>query len=322
MEETLNKILKKNGLIYLPINNSISFDKIYKLYIENIIYIPNIDIEYHYLGIYYKYICDDYDKAIHYLDVAAELGFIISKRSLGLIYITPGNYFKPEKALKYFKEALDQGCYQIHLSLGYFYRFIEVNYELMEYHYREAFKRGITNAYIELGNFYKSKGEINSMIECFTEDIEKNNSSYAMYELSLYYYNNKEYDLMEKYINMAIERNNSKAMFLYGNYYYDYYEYDMALKYYVMAALNGDVNAFEKAIKISFYTDNNSSYDCLLELILTNNDLDYELPYIFKKIRCYIQNNLELINNHFEYSLNGPGYVIAKKNFENQIKNI
>src|SRR6266705_5201380 len=85
MESVLIEYLNKNNILYISSENEELIEKSYNIFINNIIYVPELPIEYHYLGIYYR-IHKDYDNMMLNLKIAAENDFSPSINALGSYY--------------------------------------------------------------------------------------------------------------------------------------------------------------------------------------------------------------------------------------------
>uniref|UniRef100_A0A6C0EEK6 Uncharacterized protein n=1 Tax=viral metagenome TaxID=1070528 RepID=A0A6C0EEK6_9ZZZZ len=139
--------------------------------------------------------------------------------------------------------------------VGYYYQFIDINYELMKKYYLIAIEKGNTDAMVNLGNYYRDIEKISELMKkYYLMAIERGNDD-ALTDFGYYYHCiNINYDLMKKYYLMAIEKGNSTAMNNLACYYdikYDsqnYYEssnynYNMLTKYYLMAVEKGNSTA-------------------------------------------------------------------------------
>jgi len=120
---------------------------------------------------------------------------------------------KYKNMLKYYLLAIDLNDDCAMNLLGYYYQYVEVNYDLMKKYYGMAINLNNKSAMNNLGYYYQYV-EVNYdlMKKYYDMAINLNNKS-AMNNLGYYYqYVEVNYDLMKKYYDMAINLNNKSAM--------------------------------------------------------------------------------------------------------------
>src|SRR5438128_171944 len=104
MEEELINFFKNHKYGY-PKSNIDSIEKIYNLFINNILFDPKTGNEFHFMGLYYA-INENYDKMKECYLIAIEKENIISMIALGSYYqIRIKNY---DKMKKYYLMAIDK----------------------------------------------------------------------------------------------------------------------------------------------------------------------------------------------------------------------
>jgi hypothetical protein len=135
----------------------------------------------------------------------------------------------------------------------YYWYYVGVHYEYennkkaMMKCYEQSIKNGDTRAYIRLAEYYKSFTNFDKdLMEKYSFDVLKyddENSAYAVNLLINNYLAEKKYDLVNKYINMAIEKKWSIG-------YHTVYRFcqmvgidDLIEKYLMMEIENGDTHA-------------------------------------------------------------------------------
>jgi hypothetical protein len=201
-------------------------------------------------------------------------------------------------------------------DFGYYYQYVEINYDLMKKYYLMAVDRGHSNSMNNLGYYYQYI-EINYdlMKKYYLMAIDKGNVK-GMHKLGCYYqYTEKNYDLMKKYYLMAIDKGNVEAMRNLGYYYVCVKEnYDLGLKYYTLAANKGsievltDLGEYYKNIgnyklmeKYYFLGINKGSYSAL-------HRLDYY--YYYMEYYYHYRNQID------NYDLRSFLFAIIKGNFK------
>lgn len=132
----------------------------------------------------------------------------------------------------------------------------------------------------------------------------------SVVHLGNYYKEVNDFENMKKYYLMAIEKGHIKSMINLAYFYRHQKDYDNMFKYYFMAVDN----------------DNKIGKKFLQEIIRDNEIMDKFFKFVIgnkKQIDVLqIKNNiLEQENNHLKYMPNGQGYLEAKKDFEQNMKN-
>lgn len=216
---------------------------------------------------------------LKHLKKASELGHAVSKYLLGHHFM---NYFEPDEAKKYFLEAVEQGHVESMFSLGFLYgqRGDSTN---MEKYYKMASEQGQVESMHYLGCYYKS---------------------------------NDQYNEMKQYFEMAIEKGDSKSEKVLSKYYT---EDEKLLGNHSIDGLR-----FFHKHKKHFEWGNllEKNLDCqgdeLLDYLLTINEEEVffnYIPYILRKLLVITRKQIDNIELHFKYTLNGKGYEEAKKDY-------
>jgi hypothetical protein len=235
--------------------------KIYDLFINCVIFEPNINNadyidDLYYLGTYYHFFEENYT-------------------------------FK-----KYYLMAIERGNYNTIVNFDYYY-------DLMKKYYLMAIERENSDAMVNLGCYYQYgyknyDKNYDLMMKYYSLAIEKGNS-YAMINLGYYYlYKYRNYDLAKEYFFMAVDKGNSDAMWYLAHYYYEAVEqnYDLAKKYYLMAIERGNSNAMD--FLGLYYEHVEKNYDLMKKyfLMAINEGNDHALGCM----DSYYCRNLNLVN--------------------------
>ncbi len=196
-------------------------------------------------------------------------------------------YFCKEKYSIILKLADNIVESNIYTLIGYYYRNIKTNDDLMKKYYLMAIELNNSNAMYNLGNYYECIANYDLMEKYYLMAIELNNTN-AMWNLGNYYQYIENYDLMKKYYLMAVELNHSGVM-CYLGYYYKYIEinYDLMKKYYNMAIKLNNFSAMNSLgcyyEKIELNYDLTKKY-YLMAIEFGDNDAKYYLKHYCKTI--------------------------------------
>src|SRR6266705_977649 len=118
MEKELKKFFQEN-LDYTPFPETDSIEKVYNLFINNILFEPQTPTECIYLGDYYwkqvTFLYCEREKMLEYYLMAIDKGNIRAMNDLGWFYWR-SEYVDYPLAIKYFKMAIKIGNYETSLS--------------------------------------------------------------------------------------------------------------------------------------------------------------------------------------------------------------
>lgn len=154
MDEKINSItnvVKKYGYAHIPITEDINLNNIYELLVNNIIFEPNCNIEYLYVGFYYRIIIKDYKLMKKYYLKAIDDGCYMAMCSLAHYY---NNKKKYDKMKKYYLMSIDKGANYAMSNLGLYYKEIDNHVEMLKY-LTMAYEHGKFNALESLYDYYK-----------------------------------------------------------------------------------------------------------------------------------------------------------------------
>ena len=202
MEQYISEYISKYSIRYVKIPDIESIEIIYNLYKYNKLD-PTIDyndIVLLYIGIYYRYIKNNYELMKKYYLMAIEKGNISSMGNLANYY----NHIEKNYELtkKYYLMAIEKGNISSMGNLAKYYQHIEKNHELMKKYYLMAIENGSKTSMNNLGYYYHHiKKNYELMKKYYLMAIEKNHDN-SMYNLIRYYENNC---INNQQINDAIE---------------------------------------------------------------------------------------------------------------------
>ena len=286
MEQALKTfICEKLKLEYIRIENDSSLEKIYHLFLNKKIFDPLSSIELFYLGVYYFEIEKDYDQM-----------------------------------KKYYLMAINKGDSNSMYNLGCYYRDVEKDYDQMKKYYLMAINKGDSNAMNNLAWYYQNvEKDYSQMKKYYLMAIDKGNSN-SMNNLAWYYQNvEKDYDQMKKYYLMAIDKGNTKAMDKLLNFYskQELFFDKMKLVFKHKNLVNKQV-IIKSIIDIwisGLTTENKNEFVSMIsEFDFEENDIE-EVPISLSLFINLIKNQLDIMDLHFSYGINGKGYFDAKNDF-------
>jgi hypothetical protein len=281
--ESLKKIFKEYHIDYIPIEDAELLMKIYNLFQNGIIFEPVNGFGLRYIGLYYDCIKSDY--------VSAE---------------------------KYYRMAIEQGDDKAMSDLAIYYDDIKKDYVNMEKYYLMAIERGNIDAMNNLAIYYKNKKKDYINAKKYYLIAIDHGCVKAMYNLAFYYKDIKDYVNMEIYYLMAVEHGDVDVM----NDLAHYYEYtkkdivkliELYIKNKKLVERNKIINEIKK-IWI-FKLDSEQSVR-LVELLSTFELLpDDDVPTLLRMFINMLQQNVDIMRLHFEYTLTFKGYEEAKEDF-------
>jgi TPR repeat protein len=347
-EQQLIDYLENKRYTYVLIKDENSLNKIFNLYIDNIIFDPINDIEFLYIGSYYN-INKDYPKAIKYYLQSIKLENIHAMITLAYYYedieknydlmkkyyliainlnndcamINLADYYKnieknSELMKKYYLMAINLSNDTAMINLADYYRDIEKNYDLMEKYYLMASELGNSTAMNNFGYYHHFITHNNSLMKkYYLIAIESGNVS-SMYNLGHYYhYVEINYDLMKKYYLMAINLGNKHAMTNFVNYYNKNNQiiktFKLCVKY--INLIDREI-LIDILVKISSRQMTDKYENLFLEFISTFEfEPEDNIPTCLKLLSQVTKNQISIMDLHFKYSVNGLGFHEAKQDF-------
>jgi len=351
-ESAIKAILEKHYFVYFIIDDNDSLVKIYNLFVKNVIFEPTTECEILHLGSYHHKITKNYVEAEKYYLMAIENGNKVAMYRFALYHqeITK-NYIKAEK---YYLMAIEKGNEYAMYGFGYYHQTITKNYVEAEKYLLMAIEKGITAAmnnlavyheqitknYVEVEKYYLmgiEKGSVVAMnnLAIYHEEITKNyvevekyylmgiekGSVVAMSNLALYHEEiTKNYVEVEKYYLMAIEKGYNTATKNLINYYK---KNNMELKLLRFYINNHTIIERGTIIKL-FNTLSSASSDSINKDIFLELLMDFEfrdedkLSISLELLLSTLKNDVDVMNLHFIYTMNGKGFEDAKKDYFNK----
>jgi tetratricopeptide (TPR) repeat protein len=289
-EQKLIEFLLEKNLRYVHIKNEESLPKIFHLFVNNTTYEALNDDEYFYLGVYYCVIEKNYPQTIKCYLKAIEHKNSYAMCCLGHYYYNVEKNY--ELMEKYYLMAIDFGNNVAMTNLGYYYADIEKNNELMKKYYLMA---------IDFGNIV------------------------AMQNLGYYYQNTeKNYELMKKYYLMAIDQGSKIALRRYCDYLIAHDKivksYKLNIKYKHLISRKVLVDNINKLWCHKIFRQKDKKF--LLEVMSTFefNSEDDVAPslLLFSEV---VNSKIDIMDLHFDYSMEGKGFIDAKNDFFDRIAN-
>jgi hypothetical protein len=320
--------------------------KIYNLFVNDILFEPNdnIDDYLYYLGYYYSHTEINYALMKKYYLMAIDKGNSLAMHNLGYYYeIIEKNY---DLMKKYYHMAIDKGreASSAMYNLGYYYEQIEGNYELMKKYYLMAIDNGNSEAMYNLGEYYRYTEKDNALMKKYYLMAIDNGNSEAMNSLGCYYNHTEiNYNLMEKYYLQAIDKGSWDAL---NN--FDYFciknmpTIDM-LRNYLFAVIKGNfglkyINIFNindqdfqnyLLTRVNEPIENNNNNNNIKLNIDTNKNHDIYCMHVSVNLFCEIIDHNNLHFDDFKYCteeiiryLNSKNKCIESKNVEHFMKYI
>jgi len=295
----IKEFISKNGYDYEPINKDLeeSINKIHNLLIKDIFEEATTGIEHLYFGIYYK-IKQKYETMKEHLFIATYTGFVQAMYILGNHYREQKDY---ENMLKYYQMACDKGEH--------------------------------SRAAIFIGVHYHNKKDYDKAFEYYTLALKFNkNNKIATFNMGLIYSIRGDKKNMEKYYleSLKSDKNYNKPFNELVKFYKEDNDDVPLINLYRM--LNKDKEIAQCIINL-LNKDNQDNkdnqeklkviLDCLKEV-----DIDLEkvkgiqIPTWLRILQSAIKENIEVLDLHFRYSLEGKGFDEAKNDFYERITNM
>jgi hypothetical protein len=315
LEDQITKYLDQYNRFYIKIDNIESIQNIHNLLINDIHFKPSVSQEYLYYGIYYAD-KKDYKLMKKYYSECIEDNSD-AMYNLGTYYNRIINDYS--KAKKYYLMAIEKHHSTAMNNLAYYYYAIENNHDLMKKYYLMAIENNNIGAMCNLADYYKTLEDYDLMKKYYFMAIE-NGNSIAMGNLAYYYETiENNYDLMEKYYIDAIEKGNNKfARTRLINYYKNNNDILSSVKLYHKLNMNSDF--FSELSKYFSKYNEVQQLPEILDIILnlSENIIDIA-PLSIKIIYKLLKSNINIMDLHFKYSVEGKGFTEAKNDFLNQI---
>lgn len=339
---------------YLPITNNESIEKITNLILNKELFEPTDAVEMYYLASYYykqknmimtkKYLkmaikleCTEAmvaisrfyykshkDKSIQYLQQAAKLGNTMGCLYLAEIYEKDKQY---DLMVDTYLVAIEHGDSTAMCHLANYY-FKNKKYELMEKYHLMAIDHHhilsmvsygyycgkIEKKYVRMEHYYLMAIQTDSPYQAYSES--------AMYYLAEYYNRIKKMEDMEKYALMFLKYNLIPKL-LYMNdivvemlsKYYNTIEKPVSALHLYIEYKSERPKIIKQFNHISSLILNEEQYNLLLTILTTFEFGDDLVHSSIRMLSNVLRNQIDIMDLHFKYTVNGIGYEKAKEEF-------
>ena len=242
------------------------------------------------------FIKKNYEKAIEFFNIAANLNYDKAKYELAVIYLND-NYldYDYEYAFKLLKESAENNYYPSNFKLAYLYEkgiFVEKSYEKSLEYLKIAEELGSTNATLKIGDYYKNgyvyQENLSLAFKYYLTAASKNNYS-AFYNIGCsYFYGDgvhKNFKIAFRWFKLAADNNISSAINKIGIMYEKGYgvetNYNLAETWYKNAIKKGFIPASSNLALlyynqyITFENSDKIAFELLEDVYQKNNCKDY-----------------------------------------------
>lgn len=209
-----------------------------------------------------------------------------------------------------------------YLYLGLYHARITKNYENVEKNYLKAIEFGNNCAMNNLACYYEKIKRDNIKAEEYYLKAIENNNKYAANNFALYYLNIRHDIVMaEKYFIKAIEQGYCEALCNLIDYFKrqkDVFKCtELYIKYMHLTERKKVIESINQLWNEKLNKNQNMRF---MELLLSFDfEPDDDIPTSLNTFINLLHQKIDLIELHFEYSMNGKGYDEAKKDFLKQI---
>ena len=336
--------LRKYKIIYTAIQDQTSFDKICNLFCHEIFFEPQNTIEYLYVAIYYGNVKKNHAKAKHYYLMSINKGNPNAMNNLAMLYEIKE---KNVKAEHYYKMAIEKGSIVAmnHLANLYYAR---NDYKIAKHYYLMAIECNNASAMNGLAIYYYDvKQKIKKAEHYFLMAINCGNitamCNYAFINIK------RDFTKAISHYLMAIEKGERESILILADIYLRKKDYTNAEKFFNMAIDNNCINAIDKSFEfhenylknqpklLKFCIEYNKQLERkkVINVIksLWNSKLDYtkhfmklllvfkflvddDIPTLLKIFSNLLHQKINIMHLHFEFSINGRGYMAAKQDFD------
>ena len=266
--------------------------------------------------------------AIGLLKPLANRNVVDAMFGLGYLYDTALKDF--DKAILYYKMAIEKDDTEAMNNLGYLYKNELKDFDLAMTYYKMAIEKDDSSAMYNLGNLYRNElNDYDQAIHYYKMAIEKGDAS-SMYNLGYLYHDKlNDFDQAIYFYKMAIEKEHVDAMTNLGNLYNgEFQDSEQAAHYYKMAVEKGSPNAMCNLGNL--YRNEPKDLDHAIRyykmaIEKEHDDAMNNLGYLYQKeLKDYdlaIQYYKMAIEKNHIYSMNNLGalYNFELQNFEQAI---
>lgn len=328
MERELNEILYGYGIYSVQFTCDKMLERVYNLFKNDILYDPENYDEDRILGLYFSCVKEDHVNAVKYFSMADKnKGNINAMNKMENCY---HDIQKDNETEKYLLIASNRGDGDAVNNLAIYYCDIKRDYDSAEKYFLMAIDKGSIHAMNNLAKYYCNiRKDYDNAEKHFLMAIDKGSID-AMKNLATYYCDiKKDYDKAEKYYLMALtcaDKDNIKDNIdVVDNliiYYEDYIKNDIKLLEHLINYQN--IIKRQKIIETIKRICNNEInkdleqkfFDLMIDFEFDDND---DIPPVLKTLFYSMHYNIDIMDLHFKYSLNGKGFNDAKNDFLSSI---
>ena len=280
---------------HVSIDDPESLAKIYDLFHSEKIFQPENGIECLYCAMFFECIKKDFTNVEHYYLMAIDHGEANAKDFLAIYYCNLAIHYDKIKNYKkmkhYYLMAIKYGHYDAMNNYGVYCGDVKKDYVNAVKYYLMAIEYDVVNAMFNLGNYY--------------EIIEKNNKRAERYYLMAI-----DHGCVDSF-NILIKCEHYKQNRLKKT--------ELYIKYYSMTTRKKIICNIEKLWNSVLSSEQTK---CFVKILLSYDFIsDDNIPTSLTVFINLLKQKIKLIKLHFDYAIDSKGYVNAKQNFTNLIKN-
>ena len=250
-----------------------------------------------------------------------------AKNNLGGLYFEEKNY---EKAIKYYEEAIVDGCREAIENIGDLYYQRDDIERAISYYLRNA---DTLSCQVKLGNIYEDGENLEEAIIWYIKASE-NNDIQANYKLGCMYEDMNDKQNAKKYFEIASEKSNINARIHLGRIYFEEENYEEAKKMFETPASEGNIYSqhmigliydifYKDYINSKYWYEKARSQQCV-ESIYNLGHLSLKL-HEDSEAEKYYKEGFKQGNKKCEYMLAGLYYkksldmykILAEQDYDN-----
>jgi hypothetical protein len=181
---------------------------------------------------------------------------------------------------------LNKGDTNIMLKLGDFYAEVEPDFNEMKRFYLMAIKKGNSEGFLRLADYFKKKNTLYHK-KCLEKGLENADCNKLVEKGYHYQYTEKNYDLMKKYYQIAINKGSAIAANNLGVYYQDIlYNFKEAERLYKISADQGCIYAMNNLGLLYQRSNKHEEMERYFQLAISKDDSDamYNMALFYETI--------------------------------------
>jgi TPR repeat protein len=216
---------------------------------------------------------------------------------------------------------LNKGDTNIMLKLGDFYSEIEPDFNEMKRFYLMAIKKGNNEGFLKLAEYFKKKNTLYYK-KCLEKGLENSNCNKLVEQGYYYQYTEKNYDLMKKYYQIAINKGSAIASNNLGVYHQDIlYNFKEAERLYKISADQGCIYAMNNLGLLYQRSNKYEEMERYFQLAINKNDSDamYNMGLFYETISLIPEIALQYYHMAFEKGNEKAKIKLGELNIQNNI---